>query len=112
MSLLGYRIRSWSLLDADQDIVCDACGKKVPDGVFALTAHGYSPQSFCCYTAECITKHPLNAGIDSIKIDDTQARIVMHKTRMVRLYGLDYWNRNKMIPIGYEEFEKNYEVSL
>jgi hypothetical protein len=108
--MLGYTFQTWALLDSDQDIICSACGKLVPPGVMALSHMDSRSRVYCCYTADCIIKHPLNHNIDSIKIHDIQAGIALHKTAIVRRYGIEYWQRNKMIPLGYEEFERSYSV--
>lgn len=110
--MLGYKYSKWTLLDADQDIVCSCCNRPIPPGVMALSNYDTRSRVYICYTAACILRTSYNSGMDCIKIRDLHTDIVIRKTGAVRKYGIEYWDRNKMIPIGLEDFEKSVGVKL
>ena len=102
----------WCLLVAAGGEVCDTCKKMIPTDVLILSNYHTRHRVFICYSADCIIKHPRNDNQDCIKISDIKAEIIMHKTAIVKKWGIDYWLRNARpyICIGYEIFADSVVV--
>ena len=104
--MINYTSEEWVLLDRDQGVVCGTCKKPIPPDTYILGNVHTRARVYICYTYDCIANHPRNRGKDVIKIQDTQVRITIAKHKIVKKWGLDYWERNfrPYIPLGYEDF--------
>jgi hypothetical protein len=110
--MLDYTFETWALLDKNQDAVCDTCKQPIPPDTYILSNVDTRARVYICYTYSCIANHPRNTGKDVVKITDIRARITITKHKIVRKWGLDYWQRNfrPYIPLGYEDFADSVRV--